>query len=324
MFEFFKKIYHSQNPFGITDGFCNVMSNNRLPNDYVDWSIQHAGFTNLKYKGKNQRVAVLDSGVDSNHQDLIGKVTPLCFVPDLNDSYDYIGHGSFCIGQIVAQSNNNGVIGAACEATALSCKVLKGNADSLFSFETAIINAIKEAIIQKCDVISMSLGTSYKSPYIYEALQEAVQNGIIPIAAAGNEGLYGSPYKSYPASYENVISVASSNEKDLPSWFSTHGIGDIKEEQPEIAVSSLEYFWGCFPDNKYGKNIGTSMACPLVAAAALLWKEHKKITNTLPSGSNILKEFRIWLHAVAKDTNNNGWDNNIGYGVLKLSDKDFI
>ena len=67
--------------------------------------------------------------------------------------------------------------------------------------------------------------------------------------------------------------------------------------------------------------IGTSMATPLIAATALLWREARLEADApFPTGADVLKEFRAWLKRVANDTNNNGWDPELGYGVLLLED----
>jgi ABC-type tungstate transport system substrate-binding protein len=64
------------------------------------------------------------------------------------------------------------------------------------------------------------------------------------------------------------------------------------------------------------------MACPLIAAIALLWREAMQLKGIMPTGSNVLCEFRKWLYRIAKDTNKNGWDATIGYGVLLLNPQD--
>jgi subtilisin len=311
--------YHS---FGI-DNYFILETKRFLEKEHVDWSIRNANFDDLPYKGDGERVAVFDTGVDPNHSDLKGKVKAVDFING-NNYYDENGHGTFCIGQIIASSNGIGVVGVAPNATGLSGKVLYGNGkdNNIRRFERNLVNAINYAIEDNCGVISMSLGTSYKSALIESAVIKAVNNGIIVVAASGNEGMMGSPYKSYPASYTNVISVAASNKKGLAQWFSTSGIGGIKEEQPEVAISSLEYYWGCAPDNMYTRMIGTSMATPVVAGMALLWRQAMREKNKMPKGKEVLGEFRKWIQNVADDTNKNGWDSSIGYGSLILSEEE--
>ena len=113
----------------------------------------------------------------------------------------------------------------------------------------------------------------------------------------------------------------------MPAWFSTMGTAD-KPGKPEIAVASLEYYWGCAPGlTAYQKMIGTSQSTPMIAAVALLWREARaKLALegklAFPTGPAVLSEFRVWLQRVAKDTNKNGWDPELGYGVLLLNPSD--
>lgn len=245
----------------------------------------------------------------------------------VDSSHNYLADGiiisnTFCAGEIVAKKDGIGIVGVAPEASAFCGKVLYGNGkdSSIYDFEYSLSQAIKAAINDGCGVISMSLGMNKRSDIVEVAVNEAVANGILVFAAAGNEGMIGSPYKSYPAAYSNVISVASANSKDMPHWFSTSGIGDDKFEQPEVAIASLEYYWGCLPQNKYGRMIGTSMACPMMAGVALLWREAMRKNKKLPVGKDVLFEFRKWIQKTAEDTNKNGWDASLGFGVLKLKD----
>lgn len=296
-----------------------------MPVEHTDWAIRHGGFDKTIFTGKGERVGILDSGVDPNHADLRGQVDAHCFIPGCDDSpvyFDNIGHGTFCAGEIVAKRDGIGVVGVAPEASAFCGKVLYGNYKdgSVADFETILANAINAATNDGCGVISMSLGMDRKSPIVERAVNNAVEKGILIFAAAGNEGMQGSPYKSYPAAFVNVISVAAANSKDMPHWFTTYGQGNNRYEQPEVAIASLEYYWGCLPQNKYGKMIGTSMACPMMAGVALLWRQAMRSKGILPTGKDVLVSFRKWIEKTAKDTNKNGWDAALGFGVLLLED----
>lgn len=240
-------------------------------------------------------------------------------------SHNYLAEGmiisnTFCTSQIVSKRDGFGIIGVAPEASCFAGRVLYGDGRDrgMYRFEYFLANAINAAVNDGCGVISMSLGSPHKSPIIGKAVDAAVEKGVLLFAAAGNEGMSGSPYKSYPAAFENVISVGSSSALDLPHWYTTSGIGNNRLEQPEASISSVEYYWGCLPGNKYGKMTGTSQACPTLAGVALLWRQAMREKNILPIGKDVLKEFREWLRKNTVDTNNNGWDNILGYGVLKL------
>lgn len=302
------------------------------PVEIRDWAITHMGLGELKFKGKGQRVGVLDTGVDEFHQDLRGQVTPANFITGNKETprhRDSVGHGTFCVGEIVAREDALGIVGAAPFATAFCGRVLYGNSKdaSRRSIESDIAAAIKASVSDGCGVISMSLGGPAKSGVLEEAINQAVDAGVLIFAAAGNDRLSGSIYPSYPASYENVISVAAANQDDMPAWFSSYG---RLKNKPEIAVAMREYVWGCLPgESTYGKMIGTSQATPLAAAVGLLWREamtdaaSRKVIS-MPTGKDVLLSFRRWLLKVVDDTNKNGWDQELGWGVVTLTDADLI
>ena len=293
-----------------------------LPKDKKNCLIEMGNFDKTIFKGVGERVAVLDTGLDPLHEEIRGRVNSISFLTkdgseiyDHEQAYDNTGHGTFMVGEVIGKS-----FGVAPRASCLSCKVLYGDGrdSSLHEFEKRLSSAIIYACESGCGVISMSLGSPHKSKLIYDALSTAVSMGVIPIAAAGNEGLRGSPYKSYPASFDNCISVGSANQFGLPSWFSTAGRGTYALEQPEVSIASYNIDNGILPRNRYGMMTGTSTSCPIVAGVALLWREKMRMKNEMPEGEQVIKKFREWLYSNCTDTNKNGWDNELGFGVLKL------
>ena len=313
----FHKIFPNRDriPPSILGEFNIVEKSNKISGDYKDWSLSHGKFDGIKYAGNGQMVGVIDTGLDINHVEMQDRVKAYSMLPSDPITTDRVGHGTFCMGQILAGKNNMGVLGVAPMAVGIGYKVLSGNSAGNYeefvnAFEASILRSVRDG----CGVISMSLGMG-ADDRILNALNYAVEKGIIPVAAAGNDGVKGSLWKSYPASYENCISVSSANSKDMPAWFSSFGRGGTKKEQPEVAIASLEYYWGCVPGG-YAKMVGTSMACPMVAGMALLWRQSMLEKGIMPSGSNVLEQYRQWLYRVANDTNKNGWDSELGYGVL--------
>jgi subtilisin family serine protease len=300
-----------------------------LPVEYVDWSVTYIGIDALPFDGAGELVGVLDTDCDESHPDLAGQVEFHDFIsgalplPDMFKS----SHGTFVTGQIVAANNGLGVVGAAPGAKVYHGRVLYGSMADFArdDVDGDIARALRACVDAGCGVISMSLGGPDRSKPVADALQYAVDNGVIPIAAAGNERLIGSPYASYPASDRNVISVASANKKGLPAWFSTVGHSSKPDiaSSPEVAIASLEYYWGCLYGGKYGRMIGTSMAAPTLAAVAALWcQAYTAHHGSLPRDRFTLDRFRRWLHRVAKDVNVNGWDPELGFGTLLLNDSD--
>ena len=278
--------------------------------------IKMGNFDKTYLRGEGERVGVLDTGVDYLHEEIQGRVDAASFTPnDSSEAYDFAGHGTFMVGQVIGKT-----FGVAPMATCLSCKVLYGDGrdSNLHEFEKSLAKAITYACQSGCGVISMSLGSPHRSKLVEDALNEAVSMGVIPISSAGNEGLRGSPYKSYPASFIDCISVGSADQFGYPSWFSTSGHGKNVLEQPEVAIASYNMDTGILPDNRYGVMTGTSTSCPVVAGVALLWREKMRKENKMPEGGNVMNKFREWLHSTCEDTNKNGWDNELGFGVLRL------
>ncbi|MDF2788697.1 MAG: in-like serine protease, partial [Neobacillus sp.] len=158
-----------------------------------------------KSKGKGITVAILDTGCDVTHPDLSERIIGgRNFTDDDNgnpDVYtDYNGHGTHVAGTIAATQNNNGVIGVAPEASLLILKVLDKNGSGKYDW---IINGINYAVEQKVDIISMSLGGSEDVPELHQAIQNAIDNQILVVCAAGNEGdgQDSSDEFSFPGSY---------------------------------------------------------------------------------------------------------------------------
>jgi major intracellular serine protease len=223
-----------------------------------------------KSKGKGITVAILDTGCDFTHPDLSERI--ICgrnFTDDDNgnpDVYtDYNGHGTHVAGTIAATQNNNGVIGVAPEASILILKVLDKNGSGQYDW---IINGINYAVEQKVDIISMSLGGSEDVPELHQAIQNAVDNQILVVCAAGNEGdgQDSSDEFSYPACYNEVISVGAINLHRRSSEFSnSNNEVDLVAPGEEILSTYL--------NGSYAKLTGTSMATPHISGALALIKD---------------------------------------------------
>ena len=286
-----------------------------------NWTIKNGNFDKYGGYGKGVNIAVIDTGVDPFHYEF-KNVIPLNFTKEelygnKPDYYDNQGHGTFVVGLLNCRKKLMGVVP---ESTIYSMKVINFSNPPLNELEKNISNAIDQAIKSNCKIITVSLGTPHKSKLIEEKINKAVSKGTLIFAAAGNEGIYGSRNKSYPASYENVISVASADERGLPVWFSTMGMGEDPKTQPEAAIASLNYHIGCIPNNRYAKMFGTSFACPIMAGIGAKW-----ISNnySLKNDETNLSKFREWIKNNTIDSNNNEWDNSLGYGVIKLNKESF-
>ena len=216
-------------------------------------------------KGLGVRVAVLDTGIDSDHPDLEGAIEQTRDftgegIEDLN------GHGTHCAGVIAARKNDIGFIGAAPLASLLVGKVLRNSGAGALS---ALAEAVDWAVEQRADIISMSLGAEEGTPELYEAIHLALARGAIVICAAGNSGALFTNGIGYPGRYGSVITVAAHDQHGQPSGFSSRGAAiDFMAPGQDI--------WSTFRQGGYAKLSGTSMAAPFVAGlAALVLAKHR-------------------------------------------------
>ncbi len=201
--------------------------------------------------------AVLDTGIDHNHQSLSNLVDT-----DLGRSFvggstmDVQGHGTHVAGTIASYGNVSGVMH---NATLVPVKVLGDDGrGSMYGITQGILYSADIG----ADVINMSLGGGGYNQSMDEATQTAVNAGSIVIAASGNE------YRnsiSYPAAYDSVIAVGSVTSNGTRSSFSNYGDG-LELMAPGSNIYST------VPNNGYDSFSGTSMASPHAAGVAGLMR----------------------------------------------------
>ncbi|WP_245871757.1 S8 family serine peptidase [Candidatus Nitrosotenuis aquarius] len=177
----------------------------------LDKSAKHVGVQyphNLGFYGKDIKIAVIDTGVDSGHPDLSDKIIGgYDFIENDITAQDTNGHGTEVAGIIAANGKMRGV---APEAKILAYRVSDtGNSVS----SDLIVKAIQKAIEDDVDIINLSLGVNRTNDKIEDAINDAVEKGIVVVAAAGNSGpdlrTIGSPGKdphaiTVGATYNNI------------------------------------------------------------------------------------------------------------------------
>jgi type VII secretion-associated serine protease mycosin len=236
-------------------------------------------------------VAVLDTGVDMTHPDLVDRLRDdgYDFVDDDDDPMDENGHGTHVAGIVAATLNNaEGVAGLAPDVQILPVRVLdeEGSHDDP---ERAIASAIRYATEHGANVINMSLGMTYLgdedsiSPDVASAIEEAQEQNVLIVVASGNSYV---PLPNVVASNNaDVLVVAATDESDAVTAFSNTGPWvDVAAPGENIfstmptyevfmtseAVSVLERM-----NQDYDYMSGTSMAAPLVSGlAALVFSVH--------------------------------------------------
>jgi len=255
-------------------------------------------------------VAVVDTGVDLLHPDLMNKFagSGRDFINDDFDASDDNGHGTFIAGIIGAETDNNlGIAGAAWNCRLLPIKVLDGNAEGAYS---TIAQGIIWAVDNGADVINLSLGYTEDSLALSDAVEYAYEQGAVLCAGAGNTG----SAVEYPAAYDDFcLAAAATDYNDArPAW-SNYG-PEVDVAAPGVSIFST-YPRGHFGPGSldYGFADGTSAAAAHVSALAALIISVKPFLTP----AEIMDIIRFSCDDI-NVSSIPGWDEFLGYGRLNM------
>jgi len=218
-------------------------------------------------KGAGKRVSVLDTGCQLSHPDIgsgsSGKVKAwknFTTSGASTDVKDNNGHGTHTAGTVGAKTNNSSGVASAGVNCELAIGKVLGSSGGYDSWVAAGINWSWQTAGAK--VVSMSLGGPGATTTLQNAVNSAWANGVVVVAAAGNDG---STVLSYPGAYTNCISVAATTNAGALASFSNYG-STVDIAAPGVNIAST------YKGSGYALMSGTSMATPHVAGvAALVW-----------------------------------------------------
>lgn len=265
-----------------------------VPND-TRWSdlwgmrkINATGAWDVTTGSTNVSVAVIDTGIDLTHPDLVANLWKNAaeangtagvdddgngYIDDVN-GWDFVNndktpaddnsHGTHCAGTIGAVGNNsNGVAGVCWKVRLMALKA--GDADGALAYSD-LVDAVRYAADKGAKVISASYGSTGKSDTERDAIVYANSKGVLFVAAAGNDGVNNDLTPFYPAGYDvpNIVSVAATDQNDALASFSNYGKTSVDLTAPGVGIYST------IPGGNIDSKQGTSMATPHVAGAAAL------------------------------------------------------
>jgi type VII secretion-associated serine protease mycosin len=273
-------------PPAAADGQCTFPAK---PFEGRPWSLKRVLLDQLwvKTRGEGVKVAVIDTGVDDDHPQLKGAVdTELGRnmlprkpkkdeygnVPERgaeNGTDDTVGHGTKVAGIIAARpADDTGFVGMAPGATIIPIQQNDANGSGS---TTTLAASIRHAVSVGARVINISQDTAkplQPNSELEQAVNDALAKGVVIVASAGNDGLGGNVKETYPASYEGVIAVASSDRNNERAPFSQSG------DFVDIAAPGVDMI-STVPGGGHCADNGTSFSAPYVAGvAALLVAEH--------------------------------------------------
>lgn len=249
---------------------------------------------------ENVLISIVDTGIRLNHPDLAGAV-----MTSRNFTDEPLGctgnHGTHVAGIIAARPGNRiGVVGAAPRVRLLNAKVLDSKG---IGYMSDVALAITWSVDSGAQVVNLSLSGEEENSSVSAALTYAEAKGVVVVAAAGNEGLKGSPF-AWPAADDRTLAVAALTEEGNIAAFST------KAPYVDLAAPG-QLIQSTSADPEYMYMNGTSMATPFVSALVAL---------TIAAGpKSTPAQIRARLTSEAIDIAEAGRDDSSGWGMINLN-----
>lgn len=237
------------------------------------------GETGTDANGKDKR----SNGIDDDENGYIDDFRGWDFVDNDNDPMDQDGHGTHVAGIIGASGNNNlGTTGVNWAVSLVPLRALDSNGTG---FNSNIIKAVEYARMMGFPISNNSYGGGDFDQSFKDALDSAQNANMLFVVAAGNSAANNDTTPSYPASYPqaNILVVGASDNIDQLASFSNYGLTSVHLVAPGLSIFST------FLDKSYAYLSGTSMAAPSVAGAAALIKASSPSLSYLQIKSRIIE-----------------------------------
>lgn len=268
-----------------------------------EWWLSHIGADRATPPGPGIPIAIIDSGVDPTHEEFANRPNTT-FLNDQTTSGGDESHGTAVASVAAAPDNGVGLDGVYPQA-ALEIWDASPTSQGINDF-TAIAGI--EAVSAHCPaVINVSFGSTDPDPELQDALLDAVRNGCLVVAAAGNNGQTGDQV-TYPASWPHIFTVGATDQNDQVTPFSTTGAG-LDVVAPGVGIVAA------VPTTRNSTGYqaglaGTSFSAPMVAAAAAwVWT----MRPTLRAG-----QVMQLLRSTARDLGPPGFDAASGWGLVDI------
>ncbi|MCB8942593.1 MAG: S8 family serine peptidase [Ardenticatenaceae bacterium] len=276
----------------------------------------------LGYDGSDVTIAIMDSGVDWQHPDLLpnyrGNLGGGSYqhagnwyqatYPTLTVPVDWVGHGTHVAGTAVGQNGIGVAPGANWIATAIVDQygnIYTSSAHAAFQWLLAPNN--NPALAP--DIVNASWGGSPIATAFLDDVEILYQAGIIAVFAAGNSGPFAQTIGT-PAAYTHTLAIGASDEFNTVAWFSSRGPSTFTSEPRPHLIAPGTNIVSAYLNNQYALSHGTSMAAPHAAgAAALLLSQNPALT---------IEDVKQRLLASALPVAANHPNNESGWGQLDI------
>ena len=217
--------------------------------------------------GDNVTIAVIDTGVDSQHKEFRGRlVQGYDFVDNDFNANDGNGHGTHVAGTIAAANDGRGITGVAYDADIMPIRVLD---DSGSGSLADVVAGIHWATDMGADVINLSLGGGGYSQAMFDAVKYASQRGTVVVMAAGNSGGSSPDYPAAHARHYGIAVGAANQYKNIAQFSNRAG-----NQRLDYVTAPGVDIYSTITGGGYARYSGTSMATPHVAGIAALLKSY--------------------------------------------------
>lgn len=279
-------------------------SKEKKSSQIVPWGISSIKADMVPYSTTNSdvKVAIIDSGVDITHPDLSASIKGGYNAINQEMPYtDDYGHGTHVAGIIAATNNSIGVVGVSPNVSLYSVKVLDSTGSGYIS---DVIEGIEWSITNNINIINLSL-ESADSESLHDAIIKAYESNIVTVAASGNNS---NSSVSYPAAYNEVISVSAIDSNNKIASFSSTGKVDVCA--PGVNIYST------YKDSTYVTMSGTSMAAPHVTGTVALILSLSTKSDSNGDGRISPDEVKEKLQNTCTDLGTPGTDSIYGTGLV--------
>jgi len=240
------------------------------PKQNLQWGLRAIRYFEARRpSAADVRVAILDTGIDTTHPDL---PDPVLYRHQGLRAQDIIGHGTHVAGVIGAIANNRiGITGIAdCRLAIWKIFPDQPERGDFYVDSERYLRALGELPDQEVAVVNLSIGGAAHSQAEALLFRRLIERGVTPVAAMGNEYEEGNP-TSYPAAYDDVVSVGAVAENRRRSRFSSTGRHIDLVAPGSNILSTVPVKRSAYrEETEYVTWSGTSMATPHVTAAAAL------------------------------------------------------
>lgn len=247
------------------------------------------------------RVAIIDTGIDMQHPDLVNQIVDTIDVFTEEQMIDRQGHGTHTAGIIAAQPNTAVQSRGIC--TTCQIVAIKAINDDGYGSDVTVAQGIDHAIEAKAVVINLSIGSVSDAPAIKAAIERAIAADILIVAAAGNN-TQTTAENIFPAAYPGVLGVSAVDKDDQIASFA------IKSTGIDIVAPGIDIFNTSPFGDGYSIEQGTSTAAPQVTATAAMVRAIRPELNAVQTQELLL------MHTI--DLGRPGYDTTYGYGLLNV------